>query len=207
MRNDIFTYEHYRAPLELIVQQASDIDLWNAVFDLIITVSRTTTHTSTSVSSDGTPITHSSASQPDREQTQKTVEARIFEEIRRCTHQNVERFLFKYLREDLGQGVARLSIKLYKRDIWKDDGSTFLRLQYKMRSANEPGAYFTSTTRDLKGGKIRPQYIFSRLADSSARGFSVGTIYSHGCSIALLHIAQLLSILMRSQSGLSVRLR
>lgn len=86
----------------------------------------------------------------------KTVEARIFGEIRRSTHQNVERFLFKYLREDLVQGVARLSIKLYKKDIRKDDGSTFLRLQYKMRSANEPGAYFTSTTRDLKGGKIRP---------------------------------------------------
>ncbi|KAL8847182.1 MAG: hypothetical protein Q9221_007767 [Calogaya cf. arnoldii] len=58
-----FNYEYYRALSRLVVKQASDIDIWNAVFDLIITVSRTTPPTSVPVSFDGTPITSSSASQ------------------------------------------------------------------------------------------------------------------------------------------------
>jgi hypothetical protein len=76
-----YNYEHYRALSRLVVKKAPDVDVWNAVFDLIITVSRTTPPTSVPVSFDGTPVTHSSSSQQGGEQTQKVVEGRIFEEI------------------------------------------------------------------------------------------------------------------------------
>ncbi|KAL8663078.1 MAG: hypothetical protein Q9168_008155, partial [Polycauliona sp. 1 TL-2023] len=37
VQNSNFDYEHYRALSRLVVKQASDVDIWNAVFDLIIT--------------------------------------------------------------------------------------------------------------------------------------------------------------------------
>jgi len=96
VRNGNFKYEHHRALSHLVVKQASDVDVWNAVYDLITTVSRTTPPTSIPVSFDGTPNTSSSASQQGGEQTQKLVEGRVFEEIRGCTYQNVEGFFSKY---------------------------------------------------------------------------------------------------------------
>ena len=42
VRSGRYDYEHYRALSHLVVNQASDVDIWNAVFDLIITVSRST---------------------------------------------------------------------------------------------------------------------------------------------------------------------
>ena len=56
VRNSNFNYEHYRALSRLVVKKASDIDIWNAVFDLIITVSRTTPPISIPASFDSTPI-------------------------------------------------------------------------------------------------------------------------------------------------------
>ena len=56
VRKGDFSYEHYRALLQLVVKQASDIDIWNAVFDLIIIFSRTTPLTSVPFSYDNTPI-------------------------------------------------------------------------------------------------------------------------------------------------------
>ena len=96
VRSGRYNYEHDRALSRLVVKRASDVDIWNAVFDLIITVSRTTPPTSIPPSFDGTPITSSSASQQGGEQTQKMVDGRIFEEIKGCTCQNVEGFFSKY---------------------------------------------------------------------------------------------------------------
>ena len=42
VRNGNYVYEHYRALLRLVIQYASDVDIWNAVFELITTVFRTT---------------------------------------------------------------------------------------------------------------------------------------------------------------------
>ena len=94
--NDDFKYEHYRALLRLVINKASDIDIWNAVLDLITTVSRVTPPTSIPISYDGTPITHSSASQQGAEQTRSLLDERIFEEISRCTYRNVGGFFQKY---------------------------------------------------------------------------------------------------------------
>ncbi len=96
VRDGNFNYEYYRALSRLVIKQAPDVDIWNAVLNLIITVSRTNPPTSVPVSFDGTSITHSSSSQQRGEQTQKLVEGRIFEEISECTYQNVDGFFSKY---------------------------------------------------------------------------------------------------------------
>lgn len=92
VRNGDFNYEQYRALSRLVINQAPDVIIWNAVLNLLITVSQTTPPTGIPVSFDGTPITHSSASQQSGEQTRKLLEGRIFEEIRESTYQDVDGF-------------------------------------------------------------------------------------------------------------------
>ncbi|KAI9861265.1 MAG: hypothetical protein M1813_005438 [Trichoglossum hirsutum] len=77
----------------LIIQKASDFEIWSAVLDLITTLSRVTPLTTVPIAFDDTPITHSSALQQAGEQTRRLVEARVFEEIR---HWDVEGFFEKY---------------------------------------------------------------------------------------------------------------
>ena len=169
IRNGNFNYEHHRALSRLVVKQASDVDVWNAVFDLIITVSRTTPPTSIPVSFDGTPITSSSASQQGGEQTQKLVEGRIFEEIRGCTHQNVEGFFSKYFE---GKPWTERTKEIYKAvqerhadGRWTDFPQSpvqnaiyewWFHFQDEFLS-NERGVYYTSNTKDLTGSEARRQ--------------------------------------------------
>lgn len=42
VQNGGFNYEHYRALSRLVIEKAPDVDIWNAVFDLITTISRIT---------------------------------------------------------------------------------------------------------------------------------------------------------------------
>ncbi|MCJ1242411.1 hypothetical protein MMC14_010419 [Varicellaria rhodocarpa] len=91
-----FNYEHYRALVQRIIQGASDVDIWSTVINLIITISRLTPPISIPPSFDGTPITHSSASQQGEEQTRRLLEGRIFEEILSCTYRGVGGFFSKY---------------------------------------------------------------------------------------------------------------
>ncbi|MCJ1367486.1 hypothetical protein MMC16_006619 [Acarospora aff. strigata] len=62
VQNRDFQYEHYRPLVRLVVRKASEVDIWGAVFNLIVTVSRLTPPASIAPSYDGTPVTHSSAS-------------------------------------------------------------------------------------------------------------------------------------------------
>ncbi|KAL8647621.1 MAG: hypothetical protein Q9210_005451 [Variospora velana] len=169
VRNGHFNYEHYRALSRLVIKKAPDIDIWNAVFDLIITVSRTTPPTSVPVSFDGTPITSSSASQQGGEQTQKLVEARIFEEIRGCTHQDVDGFFSKYFE---GKPWTERTKEVYsavrERHVdgrWTDFPQTpvqndvckwWFDFQEEFLSS-ERGVYYTSTTKDLTGCEAKRQ--------------------------------------------------
>ena len=89
-------YEYYRALVRLVIQKASDVDIWSAVFNLITTISRLTPPTSIAPSFDGPPITHSSASQQGSEQTEKLLKAPIFHEIMNCTYRGVGGFFSKY---------------------------------------------------------------------------------------------------------------
>lgn len=91
-----FCYEDYRSLAQLALQKASDSDIWNAVLDLITTISRATTPTSIPPSFDSTPFRSTSSSQRGSEQTRRLVEERLFEEIEDCTHRNVEGFFKKY---------------------------------------------------------------------------------------------------------------
>ena len=164
-----YNYEHYRALSRLVVKQASDVDIWNAVFQLILTLSRTTPPTSIPVSFDGTPITLSSSSQQGAEQIRKLVEGRIYEEIRGCTHQNVEGFFAKYFE---GKPWVERTKEIYeavkdrhvngqwtdfpqppKQDAvckwWFDFQDEFL--------SNERGVYYTSTSKDSTGSEAECQ--------------------------------------------------
>ena len=164
-----YSYEHYRALSRLVVKKAPDLDVWNAVLDLIATVSRTTPPTSIPASFDGTPITSSSASQQGGEQTQKLVEGRIFEEIRGCIYQNVEGFFSKYFEgkpwtertKEIYQAVQERHVDGRWTDFpqtpvqndvckwWFDFQDEFL--------SSERGVYYTSTTKDLMGCEAKRQ--------------------------------------------------
>ena len=91
-----YSYEHYRALSRLIIKKARDIDIWKAVLDLIITVSRTTPLTSIPPSFDGTPVTISSSSFQGSEQTRQIIESAMIYEIKKCTCHDVDGFFEKY---------------------------------------------------------------------------------------------------------------
>ncbi|KAL9098173.1 MAG: hypothetical protein Q9163_006116 [Psora crenata] len=169
VRNGNFNYEHYRALSRLVVKQASDVDVWNDVFDLITTVSRTTPPTSIPVSFDGTPITSSSASQQGGEQTQKLVEARIFEEIRECTYQDVDGFFSKHFEgKPWTEHTKRIYQAVQERHVdgrWTDFPQTpvqndvcqwWFDFQAEFLP-RERGVYYTSTTKDLTGCEAKRQ--------------------------------------------------
>lgn len=164
-----YNYEHYYTLSQLVVKQASDVDIWDAVIELITIVSRTTPPTSVPVSFDGTPIMSSSASQQGSEQTQKLVEARIFEEIRGCTYQNVDGFFSKYFE---GKPWTERTKKIYPvvqdRHVdgrWIDFSQTsiqnaacklFFGFQDEFLST-ERSVYYTSIIKDLTGCEAKRQ--------------------------------------------------
>ncbi|KAN0073910.1 hypothetical protein V8E54_007847 [Elaphomyces granulatus] len=116
IQNDDFNYEHYRALSQLVIRKAQNVDIWNAVFDLITTISRLTPSSAVPLSAippsfDSTPITHSSVSQPGGEQTREVVERKIFEEIRFCTYRDVEGFFEKYFE---GKEWTRRALDVYE---------------------------------------------------------------------------------------------
>lgn len=164
-----FNYQLYRSLSQLVIKKASDVDIWSAVFELIITVSRITPPTSIPVSFNGTPIKSSSASQQDGEQTQELVQARIFEEIRGCTHQDVDGFFSKYFE---GKPWTERTKEVYsavrERHVdgrWTDFPQTpvqndvckwWFDFQAEFLSS-ERGFYYTSTTRDFVGCEAKRQ--------------------------------------------------
>ncbi|KAL2037271.1 hypothetical protein N7G274_009960 [Stereocaulon virgatum] len=164
-----FNYEHYRALSRLVVKQASDVDIWNAVFDLITTVFRTTPPTSIPPSFNGTPVTISSSSQQGAEQIRELVEARVFEEIRGCTYQDVDGFFSKHFE---GKPWTERTKKIYQavqeRHVdgrWTDFPQTPVQNEvYKWWFgfqdeflSSERGVYYTSTTKDLTGCEAKRQ--------------------------------------------------
>ena len=96
IRKGHFNYSYYRPLVRLVLQKASDSQIWSAVLDLITTLTRVTPPASIPATFDSTPITHSSASQQDAEQTREVMERKVFEEIRFCTYRDVGGFFEKY---------------------------------------------------------------------------------------------------------------
>lgn len=169
VRNGDFDYKPYLALSRLVVKKAPDVDIWNAVFDLITIVSRTTPPSNISVSFDGTPITHSSASQQGSEQTRRAVEERIFEEIIGCTFRNVEGFFPKYFEgKDWTERTKEIYRAVQHRHVngrWTDIPdppvqNALLEWWFAFQKeflADARGVYYTSMSKDLTGAEARRQ--------------------------------------------------
>lgn len=97
--------------MRLVIQKASDCEIWSSVLDLITTLTRVTPPASVPTAFDNTPITHSSASQQGAEQTRELVERKVFEEIRFCTYRDVEGFFEKYFE---GKNWTRRALGVYE---------------------------------------------------------------------------------------------
>ena len=169
VQNGDFNYKHYRALLQLVIKQAPDIDIWNAIFDLI-TVFQTTPPTSIPLSYNSTPIKPSSASQQGSEQTRELVEGRIFEEIRGCTYRNVGGFFSKYFE---GRDWTEQTKEIY-RTVQEQQASGrwtefpdppvekaviqwLFRFQEEFLSDARSIYYTTESTKDLTGGEALRQ--------------------------------------------------
>ena len=111
VRNSDFNYQQYRALSLLVIKKASDFDIWNAVFDLIRSISQTTPLTSIPPSFDGTPVIYSSASMQGDKQTKRLLENSLFDEIKNCTYRNVGGFFTKYFE---GNEWSKRSKEIYQ---------------------------------------------------------------------------------------------
>ncbi|KAI9375562.1 kinase-like domain-containing protein [Aspergillus egyptiacus] len=98
VRKGDVSYTHYRPPVKLVIQKASDSDIWSAVLDLIATLSRAITKPASlhPAPNNSTPISSTFASEQDTEQIKQLVDARVFEEIQGCTYSDVQGFYEKY---------------------------------------------------------------------------------------------------------------
>ena len=177
-----FTYQHYRLLSQLVIQKASDHDIWNAVFNLITALSRLTPPTSIPPSYDGTPVTRSSASFQGKEQTRKLLKNALFWEINSCTYRSVKGFFEKYFG---GKGWSRRSKEIYnavkKRHVdgrWtdfpdppiEDDVWDWLsRFQNEVLTDSRNAFYRAEKTSDLTGGEpSRQMDIFFKHRSKSA---------------------------------------
>ena len=111
VRNGDFNYQQYRPLSLLVIKKAPDLDIWDAVFDLIRSTSLITPPMSIPPSFDGTPIIYSSASMQGDEQTKRLLENSLFNEIKNCTYQNVRGFFTKYFK---GKEWSKRSKDIYQ---------------------------------------------------------------------------------------------
>ncbi|KAI9804850.1 MAG: hypothetical protein M1825_001219 [Sarcosagium campestre] len=165
-----FNYEHYRALSKLVIKQASDVEIWNAVFDLISIASPITPPASVPTSFNDTPITHSSASQQGAEQAEDLLKERLFEEIKTCTYRSADGFVQKHFE---GKEWTPCALEIYKtkkrqhrNGRWTDfpdppvqDSVTewWFRFQDEFLSKERRRYYKTSSPKDLKGAEARRQ--------------------------------------------------
>ncbi|ODH12590.1 hypothetical protein ACO22_08113, partial [Paracoccidioides brasiliensis] len=99
VRKGNFNYNQFQPLVQLIIQNAPDVDIWKAVLDLTVIIPQSIPPlTSIPPFFTGTPVKSTSSSQKDSEQTRELVNMRIFEEICDCTFQNVEGFFNKYFK-------------------------------------------------------------------------------------------------------------
>ena len=83
---------------QLVIKQASDVDIWNAVFNLIITVSHTTPFTSISAFYNNISVTISFFFFQGSEQIWRIIKSVMFYEIKGCMYCEVDDFFKKYFK-------------------------------------------------------------------------------------------------------------
>lgn len=110
VRNGDINYEHYRRLSQLVIEKATDVEIWNAVFDLIRFVSRLSPHPSVPVLLQSTPVIYSSASIQHIEQT-RDLEQSLLDEIKNFTYRNVKGFFTKYFE---GNTWSKRSMEVYE---------------------------------------------------------------------------------------------
>ncbi len=165
-------YEHYRALSRLVIRKTSDFDIWNAVLNLINSLSWITP-----------PTRHSSASQQGGEQTKKLVERMIFEEIKNCTYRNVRGFFSKYFEgkdwTERTKEIYRAVQDQYADGRWTDFPEPPVQdavLEWLFRFQEEflfeaRGVYCTSeSSKDLTGAEARRQLDIFIKQKSNASG-------------------------------------
>ncbi|KAL2050081.1 hypothetical protein ABVK25_009691 [Lepraria finkii] len=165
-----YIFEHYRALLRLVIKEASDVDIWNAVFDLITTVSQITPPISIPVSSDSTPVTISSLSFQGSKQTRRIIESAMFYEIKGCTYRDIDSFFKKYFEgrrwSSKSKAIYNTMKKKYRGGRWTDFPDPpdedavwdwLSRFQDKHLLDSYGIFYTTETTSDLTGGEARRQ--------------------------------------------------
>ena len=96
VRSGDFDYQHFRAMSRLVINQAPDVQIWRAVLELIISISRQSPPASIPPSFDGTPVIYSSASMQGDEQTERLLKISLLDEIKNYTYWNVEGLFAKY---------------------------------------------------------------------------------------------------------------
>lgn len=164
----------------LIVDGASDLDIWKAIFHLISRTSTTPPPSSPPIYPD-MPMSHSSASQRGSEQTRTLVTPRIFEEIRTCTYRDVGGFFSKYFENTLWEEQANKTIEAAKpRHVggrWSDypdppEQTQVLEWLFNLQNdffSNELGSYYMTHNRALLGSDAKRQLNLSiRRKTSSA---------------------------------------
>lgn len=173
VRNVDFNYKHYRVLSQLVIKKAPDIDIWNAIFDLVRFISRLTPPPSVSVSFQRTPVVYSSASMQRDQQTKKLLESSLFDEIKNCTYRKVEGFFAKYFE---GNKWSKRSKEIYEamkaRHVdgrWTDFPDIpgehavwnwLSRIQDEYLIEARGIYYKTSTSAELVGGEARRQLDF-----------------------------------------------
>ncbi|PHH74487.1 hypothetical protein CDD82_4907 [Ophiocordyceps australis] len=178
------SHAKYHPLMKLVLEKASDIDIWNAVLSLINTaLAPVTTPESILPTFDDSPIVYSSASQRDSEQTRELVEKRIFEEIRLCTFRDVEGFFEKYFE---GKDWTRRALDTYEaaKGLHIDGAWTgfpdppvqtgvldwWFRFQHDFLSEERRGYYTSTKPTDLVGAEAQRQVdLFVRRKDGRLR--------------------------------------
>ncbi|KKZ62396.1 hypothetical protein EMCG_03191 [[Emmonsia] crescens] len=181
-----FKYNEYRPLVRLVIQRPSniiqdvdkwDIDIWEAIFNLIDNIPRSTTPpANVPPSFDSTPVKSTSSSQKGSEQTRELVNPRIFEEICGCTFRgvdtfrDVEGFFDKYFeKKDWSDKVDTICRRVLDPD---SDGNWarfpdpptqdavlawWFRLQADLLSESRGTYYTTASKADLTGSKAERQ--------------------------------------------------
>ena len=108
----------------LVISQASDVDVWKAVFD-VTNQNRTTPTIKQTTALPDTPMTYSSAAQQGSDQSGTALDPHLHDEIRHCRYYDVEGFFEKDF--DRADWIARLDEVFnaaetrHSKGMWKHD--------------------------------------------------------------------------------------
>ena len=163
-------HRHFHALSRLVINNAPDVDIWSAVFDLTNTLLRVTPPGSIRPSLDCTPVTRSSTVFEGSEQTRDIIEHELFYEINGCTYRGVDGFFDKYFeRRDQSRDSRKMSTSMraqHKRGRWTgfpkppEQGAVWewlSRFQERHLSRSRRIFYTTRSTGDLAGSGAKRQ--------------------------------------------------